>query len=315
MTATRVTTVQQTPCFDSRQIEYIPTPTVLLDSTGGVLAMNTRGAATLATPEPGSPLSVLAPSLLRAACEQLSQSHPDTRALITIETACKRHNGTWFDAELTLGRVHDDSGRIVTLVRDTTRHRTPDNQTRRLLTDLEDTRHRLESQAVELVTQAEALHASEESLRMVVEAVGEGYWDWDIERGQFDVSDRFITMLGYRPGELDLSLERWPELVHPEDWPLVQESLRRHLRGDSPAHQLELRARTADGGWRWLLTRGRIVERADDGRALRMAGTHTDIEERKRLEQAQREAGAVFEHSLEGIMVVSAEGKIGRAHV
>ena len=167
---------------------------------------------------------------------------------------------------------------------------------------------------LELARSEVRLSERERQLERVLEGSDQGYWDWDIERGQFDVSDRFITMLGYRPGELDLSLERWPELVHPEDWPLVQESLRRHLRGDSPAHQLELRARTADGGWRWLLTRGRIVERADDGRALRMAGTHTDIEERKRLEQAQREAGAVFEHSLEGIMVVSAEGTIVRVN-
>ena len=231
MTATRVTTVQQTPCFDSRQIEYIPTPTVLLDSTGGVLAMNTRGAATLATPEPGSPLSVLAPSLLRAACEQLSQSHPDTRALITIETACKRHNGTWFDAELTLGRVHDDSGRIVTLVRDTTRHRTPDNQTRRLLTDLEDTRHRLESQAVELVTQAEALHASEESLRMVVEAVGEGYWDWDIPAGTVTVNNGYLKIVGETSTDHSLSLKGLMNRVHDSDRQAVMVAIEAHING------------------------------------------------------------------------------------
>src|SRR5690606_20482658 len=57
-----------------------------------------------------------------------------------------------------------------------------------------------------------------------------------------------------------------------------------HLRGDTPLFVSEFRLRCKDGSWKWTLSRGMIVSTADDGRPLRMIGTHTDITERKQAE-------------------------------
>ncbi|XLM19671.1 PAS domain-containing protein, partial [Chromobacterium piscinae] len=73
---------------------------------------------------------------------------------------------------------------------------------------------------------------------------------------------------------------------------------------------VEIRCRTRAGDWRWILSRGRVVERNDRGEPLSMSGTHTDITERKVLEQAQKEAAAVFDSSYEGILMVSPDGVI-----
>ncbi|MYM38780.1 EAL domain-containing protein [Duganella qianjiadongensis] len=157
---------------------------------------------------------------------------------------------------------------------------------------------------------AAALREQQQRLSRVVEGSDQGYWDWNVQTQQFEVSARWEEMLGYRPGEMDVSVGNWNQLVHPDDLPLAMSSIQRHLSGNSASHEAEFRARTKDGGWRWILTRGRVVQHSADGRPLIMSGTHTDITERKEFELAQREASTVFESSYEGIMVVSAGLKI-----
>ncbi|MCH7341784.1 EAL domain-containing protein [Pelomonas sp. CA6] len=157
----------------------------------------------------------------------------------------------------------------------------------------------------------EALRASRSQLERVLEGSDQGYWEWDLKTRQFLVSARWESLLGYAPGELRLGASpNWAQLVHPDDLPAVRQSVARHLRGETESHEVELRARTRDGGWRWILTRGRIVARDEQGTPLLMSGTHTDIHERKALELAMREAHVVFESSGEAIMVTNAEGAI-----
>lgn len=156
----------------------------------------------------------------------------------------------------------------------------------------------------------QALREREQRLNRVIEGSNQGYWDWNLQTNIFEVSARWETMLGYEPGEVVVTPEEWPKLVHPDDLPRALESIRRHLEGEWPVHEVEIRCLTKEGGWSWILSRGRIVEWDAEGKALMMSGTHTDINERKRHEQVQREAGIVFENSYEGIMVVNPEGLI-----
>ncbi|MDD2881109.1 MAG: EAL domain-containing protein [Rhodoferax sp.] len=169
----------------------------------------------------------------------------------------------------------------------------------------------LEQRVIERTAQ---LRASEQQLSRVLEGTDQGYWDWNLTTNTFQVSARWETMLGYAPGEMRVDTAHWPELVHPEDLPLALASIERHLSGHSANHEVEFRARTKDGGWRWILTRGRVVTRTDNGTPLMMSGTHTDVTQRRQLEQAQREAVAVFESSYEGIMVTNAEGLITKVN-
>jgi diguanylate cyclase (GGDEF)-like protein/PAS domain S-box-containing protein len=123
----------------------------------------------------------------------------------------------------------------------------------------------------------EQLRQSEQRLSRVLEGSDQGYWDWNLKTDRFQVSARWETMLGYAPGQMQVGTEQWPKLVHPDDWPVAMVSIERHLQGRSPSHEVEFRVKTKDEGWRWILTRGRIVTWAEDGTPLMMSGTHTDV--------------------------------------
>ena len=159
-----------------------------------------------------------------------------------------------------------------------------------------------------------ALAVREAQLSRVLEGSALGYWDWNVQTNEFQVSARWETMLGYEPGEMQVTVDRWPEHVHPEDFPLVLASVERHLKGEAAAHEVEMRCRTKEGEWRWIRTSGRVVSRDARGRPLMMSGTHTDVTERKQLELALKEAAMVFESSLEGIMVVDPQMRITKVN-
>lgn len=155
-----------------------------------------------------------------------------------------------------------------------------------------------------------ALRNSEQRLARVLEGADQGYWEWNLKTNEFSVSGRWESMLGYQPGEMDVSTDNWPALVHPDDFPSALASIERHLGGQSDRHEAEIRCLTKAGDWLWVLTRGSVVEREADGSPLIMSGTHTDIAERKKFELAQLEATSVFEHCYEAIMVTNADGLV-----
>jgi diguanylate cyclase (GGDEF)-like protein/PAS domain S-box-containing protein len=159
-----------------------------------------------------------------------------------------------------------------------------------------------------------ALRDREQRLSRVLEGSDQGYWDWNVQTNFLQVSPRWETMLGYAPGEMKVSPERWGDIVHPDDFARTMLSVERHLRGETPMHESEMRCKEKSGAWRWILTRGKVVARDSEGNPLMMSGTHTDIDERKALELSQREALTVFASSYEGIMVVDANRLITRVN-
>ncbi len=131
-----------------------------------------------------------------------------------------------------------------------------------------------------------------ERLEMALDSGGLGCWDWDVQSDYVHFDERFGNQLGLSRDELHVRAEQWLARLHPDDAPLAQRAVRDHLAGRAPTYENEHRVRHADGSWRWILDRGRVVERAADGTPLRMVGTHTDITQRKdaeaQLSQAQR---------------------------
>ncbi len=130
-----------------------------------------------------------------------------------------------------------------------------------------------------------ALELAEQRWQLAIEGTNDSVWDWDIPSGRIFHDVRWSRMLGYAPGELDETDAGWRTLVHPDDLADNEAALQAHFRGDTPHYQHELRLRGRDNRWRWILDRGKVVRRDPDGRPLRMAGTHTDITERKLLER------------------------------
>ncbi|UKP00327.1 response regulator [Nostoc sp. UHCC 0870] len=129
-----------------------------------------------------------------------------------------------------------------------------------------------------------ALKLSEERLKLALEAVDEGIWDWNLVTGEVYRSPRWFTMLGYTPNELDKHIKLRNGLIHPEDLPQMQQKLKAHLKGETPVYEAEIRLLAKSGEWKWILDRGKLVSRDSQGKAVRMAGTHLDISERKKAE-------------------------------
>jgi diguanylate cyclase (GGDEF)-like protein/PAS domain S-box-containing protein len=134
------------------------------------------------------------------------------------------------------------------------------------------------------------LKRSEERYALAVRAANDGLWDWDLSSGRIYLSPRWHAMLGDpdRSGEDDCAV--WFELVHDDDLVGLRAAIDAHLAGQTPHLQSEHRMRHADGSWRWTLSRGLAIRDAG-GTPARMAGSLTDITDRRRAErQLQHDA-------------------------
>lgn len=126
---------------------------------------------------------------------------------------------------------------------------------------------------------------SEESLDWhVLEALGDSVWDWNLETGVETFSPGFLRLYGYLPGEVAETPEALDALTHPDDREPMARDRDDHFAGRTPVYRNEHRVRCKDGRWKWILTRGLVIARDANGRPLRMVGTHTDIDARKRSE-------------------------------
>lgn len=135
-----------------------------------------------------------------------------------------------------------------------------------------------------------ALHLSEERLQLALEASGDGLWDWNIEQGEVYLSSRYQEMLGYQPGELQIDLNLWIEMIHPDDRSLVWDCLNAHLKDSFVSFAFDYRFQCKSGEWKWIADYGKVVAYNAQGQPIRMIGTHKDISDRKQKEIALRQA-------------------------
>ncbi|MCC6144869.1 MAG: PAS domain S-box protein, partial [Candidatus Hydrogenedentes bacterium] len=140
-----------------------------------------------------------------------------------------------------------------------------------------------------------ALRQSEARWQFALEGAGDGLWDWDAQTNQIYFSRQWEHMLGYEDHEIAGNLHEWESRVHPDDIAGAYADLQAHFHNETATYVNEHRMRCKDGSYKWILDRGRVVERAADGTPLRIIGTHTDISVRKHLEQVAAEERARLE--------------------
>ncbi len=141
-----------------------------------------------------------------------------------------------------------------------------------------------------LVVHEQAVEAQAERMDLVVQGAQVGTWDWDVPSGHVSFNERWASMLGYQPDEIEPHVRTWERLVHPDDRGPVMAAVEAHLRGDTPLYSSEHRLRTKSGTWCWVFDSGRVVERDANGAPLRATGIHLDISNRKELEHEQARA-------------------------
>ncbi len=145
----------------------------------------------------------------------------------------------------------------------------------------------------------QALWQSRQRLEMAFSGADLFPWDWDF-RNRCQIWDsRFLEFLGYGGGETEPSKKWWEELVHPEDRAGLAEAIKRYFQGSSSMLEHEHRVRARSGQWKWIVTRGKIVEKDQQGRPLRLLGISLDITERKESEQRVRHLTHVMIQAVE----------------
>jgi PAS domain S-box-containing protein len=145
--------------------------------------------------------------------------------------------------------------------------------------------------------------SADDRYKRAAAAGGVGIWDWNLVTNEIYVDPFLKRLLGYEDREIRNHIEDWGRLVHPDDGAAVFASAQAHIAGETPLYEIEHRMVHRDGSIRWFLARGSVTRDAA-GVAVGMAGTDTDITERKRGEEALRREEAVraAQHQVLGMI-------------
>ena len=135
-------------------------------------------------------------------------------------------------------------------------------------------------------------------LANIIEGTGVGTWEWNVETGETAFNERWAEIVGHTLAELGpTTIDTWSRFAHPEDMSRSAVLLERHFNGETAAYECEARMRHKDGHWVWVLDRGKLFSRSEDGRPRWMAGTHMDITQRKQAEEALRAGQALLDQT------------------
>ncbi|MDX9769832.1 MAG: PAS domain S-box protein [Tenuifilaceae bacterium] len=183
-----------------------------------------------------------------------------------FETRHRRKDGTLFDVEVSVSYLDADGGQLICFTRDISERKYAQ----------------------------EKLRESEERFKLSMEATNDGLWDWDVKAKTNYYSPAYYTMLGYEVGGFSTSSSEWEGLVHPDDLDRVRVEHAKCVNGTDDSFDIEFRMKSFTGEWKWIYSRGKVVERDSKGIALRLVGTHIDVTEQKEFEQALKESETRF---------------------
>jgi PAS domain S-box-containing protein len=143
-----------------------------------------------------------------------------------------------------------------------------------------------------------ALRASEERLQLALASSRLALFDWDVDAGLVQLSPEWSAMLGGARAPTLSPIQKLQVLDHPDDLAEVRAKVGALLRGETEDCRYEHRVRRLDGSWLWIETVARVNARHADGRARRVTGANSDIEERKAVERLKSEFIATVSHEL-----------------
>jgi two-component system, sensor histidine kinase and response regulator len=158
--------------------------------------------------------------------------------------------------------------------------------------------------------QAEAaLRDSDARWQFAVDSAGDGIWDWNVTSGRVFYSRQCKANLGYADEEIGDSLNDWTEKVHPADLPATWQGIQDHLQGKTAHFVSEQRMRSRRGAWRWILIRGKVIERDADQSAVRVIATQTDITARKLAEEELKRSYEALRQAAEALRTARDEAE------
>ena len=154
----------------------------------------------------------------------------------------------------------------------------------------------------------------QQRLQRVMDGSEQGFWELNLQSDQLSCSERCATMLGSLPAELPASGAQWRALIHPQDLAGWEQALAQHLAGRAGHFTVEYRIRRADQQWHWVQNRGKVVAHDPSGQPSQLAGSVSDIQQRRQTEEALRLAELMFAGSYDAMMLVNADNEIVRVN-
>ncbi|OYE06210.1 PAS domain S-box protein [Nostoc sp. 'Peltigera membranacea cyanobiont' 232] len=150
---------------------------------------------------------------------------------------------------------------------------------------LEAANYQLAKEIAERIRTEEVLRESEQRWQLALRGNNDGIWDWNVKTNEIFFSARWKEMLGYEDYEISNHLNERITRVHPDDLNWVTQAVQDHFAQKTPFYITEHQVLCKDGSYKWILDRGQALW-DEDGKVVRMVGSHTDITERKQAEEA-----------------------------
>jgi PAS domain S-box-containing protein len=155
-----------------------------------------------------------------------------------------------------------------------------------------------------------ALRESMDRLELALDGGGLGLWDYNYRTRELIVSEQWTQMLGLEHND-KIPYDSFKKLIHPEDINAVHDRFSDCLENHENEFNMEFRMKHADEKWRWISSRGKIMEKDQQGKAERLVGTNLDITTTKHLElELQRQVkiySSFIRYSSEGIYLFELE--------
>lgn len=146
----------------------------------------------------------------------------------------------------------------------------------------------------------EKLSLAKEQFELALNGSNDGIWDWDIRNNGLYLSKRWKAMLGYEDNELKNEFDTFANLLYEKDVERVNRYIQQYLNGEIDKYSIDFQMKHKDGSLRWILARGEAL-RSADGKPYRMAGSHSDITERKLKEDELANANNLLESLIQSI--------------
>ncbi len=240
----------------------------------------------------GNDLSIIIPNQYKDAFKKTFDGLKNGRVskLIgqTVELTALRKNASEFPIEISLSNWESNNKKYYTaIIRDIT----------------------------ERILAEDNLKQANFGLQLAIEGGNLGTFDTDISSGIVKTNEFYGTMLGYEPGEIEMTRDLWISKIHPDDLQNVLELSEKIDSGEIKSMETEYRIKNKSGNWIWISDRAKGFNYTLDGKPTRAAGTHRDITERKLAEEALRESEKnyriIFNSTNEAIFIHdAATGKI-----
>jgi PAS domain S-box-containing protein len=145
----------------------------------------------------------------------------------------------------------------------------------------------------------EELQKAEERWKYALSSSEDGVWDWNLQTGKVYYSKMWKKMVGYSEEEIENSFAGWEKLMHPDDKEKAFSEIVKHVKNQTENYVLEHRLMSKNGQYKWMLSRGKIIERDQNDNPIRFIGTLTDIDHIKRVEQELKAAQLKAEQATE----------------